>query len=178
MYTLCNRLAYPIQYYYYTKNIGRSILWISKVFNGSIERIYGDQKDLIHWRPQLNNYNELYRYSRHLGEAGWGKGRVQGAIDGTFFGFCRLADSVYQLQTYSGYYKENGLKYQSITTLDGLISYASKPFLAPLNDQDIYSESGVAKKLRIIFTGYQPLFLFGDNAYRELYGCIPPQNNQ
>ena len=131
MYTLCNRLAYPTRYYHHTKNIGRSISWISEVFNGSMERIYGDWKDLIHWRPQLNNYNELCRYSRYLGEAGWGEGRVWGAIDGTFFGFCRPADSVHQLQTYSGYYKGNGLKYQSITTPDGLISHASEPFLAP-----------------------------------------------
>ena len=131
MYTLCNRLAYLTRYYYYTKNIGRSISWISEVFNGSMERIYGDWKDLIHWRPQLNDYNELCRYSRYLGGAGWGEGRVWGAIDGTIFRFCRPADSVHQLQTYSGYYKGNGLKYQSITTPDGLISHASEPFLAP-----------------------------------------------
>jgi hypothetical protein len=75
---------------------------------------------------------------------------------------------------YSGYYKGNGLKYELITILDELISYASKPFLVPSNDWDIYSESGVAEKLYIIFINHKPLFLFGDNAYRKLYRCIPP----
>ena len=111
MYTLCSRLAYPTRYYHHTKNIGRSRSWISEVFNSSVERIYRDWHDLIYWRPQLNDYTELSRYARYLGEAGWGEGRVWGAIDGTFFGFCRLVNSVHQLQTYSGYYKGNGLKY-------------------------------------------------------------------
>ena len=74
MYMLYSRLAYPTRYYYYTKNIGRSHSWISKVFNGSVKHIYRDQKDLIHWRPQLNDYNEIYQYARHLEEAGWGEG--------------------------------------------------------------------------------------------------------
>ena len=59
MYTLCSRLAYPTRYYHHTKNIGRSRSWISKGFNGPVERIYRDWHDLIHWRPQLNDYTEL-----------------------------------------------------------------------------------------------------------------------
>lgn len=58
--------------------------------------------------------------------------------------------------------------------LDGLISYISKPFLAPLNDWDIYNELNIANKLRTIFANCKPLFIFGDNAYKKLYSYIPP----
>ena len=59
MYTLCSRLTYLIQYHHHTQTIGRGIVWISEVFNSLVEQIYRDWKDLIHWRPQLNDYEEL-----------------------------------------------------------------------------------------------------------------------
>jgi hypothetical protein len=150
----------------------------SEVFNGAVELLYQRWSELIHWRPQLNDYNVLKRYADAIGAAGWGRGRVWGAIDGTFMGFCRPENSDNQLRTYSGYYKGNGLKYQVVPTPDGLISHVYGPALGPANDWDIWGESAVEHQLRATFEGRQTLFLYGDNAYRECYGVVPPFHDQ
>jgi DDE superfamily endonuclease len=177
LYVLLSRLAYPARYYSHTKEFGRSISWHSEVFLGGVELVYELWSDLIHWRPQLDDYEQLQRYAQRMGDAGWGGGRIWGAIDGTFIAFCRPEISDHQLATYNGYYGTNGMKFQSITTPDGLVSHISLPFLGPSNDWDMYTESGVVNRLQNVYgppTNRQRLFLFGDNAYRDCYGIIPP----
>lgn len=167
-------MAYPTRYYHHTKEIGRGIAWLSSVYNGCISRVYERWGDMIHWRPQLNDYEYLERYAGAMQSCGFGAGSVWGAVDGTFMGVARPEDNETQKRLYSGYYKEHGLKYQAIATPDGLISHVSEPYLGADNDWQIWRQSGVGDKLRTIMAGHETLYVFGDNAYGDLFGIIPP----
>ena len=147
---------------------------MSQVLNGCVGRIHERWADLVHWRPQLDDFDQLARNADTMASAGFGGGRVWGSVDGTFMQFCRPEDNDMQRRTYSGYYGANGIKFQAITTSDGLISHASESFLGAYNDWSIWTHSGFQYKLRPTFRDRPALYVFGDNAYRDCYGIIPP----
>lgn len=114
------RLAYPDRSYHLCDPFGRSLAWLSTVFNDAIEHIAQQVfTTLMQWHPILDSYEELRNYADVIEEKDLGY-QIWGFIDGTFQGIGR-PQTVDQRDFYSGYYGAWGFKWQAIVTPDGLI---------------------------------------------------------
>ena len=71
---------------------------------------------------------------------------VWGFIDGTMRSICcpDKGQEVY----YSGYKKCHAVKYQALSTPDGLITHLAEPYTGRESDWTAYQSSGLVEKLR------------------------------
>jgi len=111
-----------------------------------------------------------------------GPGNIWGFIDGTLCSICRPKQG--QHQFYTGYklcHKLcHAIKFQGITTPDGLIAFLAGPFEGKLGDWMAWRQSGVEEILRDILSEnieQGRLFLYGDHAYSLSFGIICPFKN-
>jgi len=98
---------------------------------------------------------------------------VWGFIDGTVRKTCRPVR--FQKQAYSGHKRCHGIKFQSVTTPDGLIACLFGPISGNRHDSYMLSESGLQDQLRTLMPEDSELYwsLYGDPAYpttRLLFG--------
>jgi len=111
-------------------------------------------------------------------EAVGGPEHIWGFVDGTLRSICRPEHE--QHQFYTGYKRCHAVKFQGITTPDGLIVSLAGPFEGKLGDWLAWRQSGVENILRDIFSeNVEPgrLFLYGDHAYSLSFGIICPFKN-
>jgi hypothetical protein len=91
---------------------------------------------------------------------------VWGFIDGTLRKTCR--PSHFQKQAYSGHKRCHGIKFQSVTTPDGLIALLFGPINGNRHDSYMLRESGLLHQLRQLITPDSHRYsLFGDPAYPQ-----------
>ncbi|CAM9357653.1 unnamed protein product [Chrysoparadoxa australica] len=93
---------------------------------------------------------------------------VWGFIDGTIREISRLTEG--QREVYNGWKRLHGLKYQSITTPDGILRECWGPMLARRHDAHMLYESGLLDVLDDNFNdaaNKRPWALYGDPAYPE-----------
>ena len=65
-----------------------------------------------------------------------------------------------------------------IVTPDGLILSFIGSFEGKMNDQSMFTHSGVEEKLLKLFNGKKPLYIYGDSGYQSLYTVITPFSRQ
>lgn len=76
---------------------------------------------------------------------------------------------------YSGYKKCHAIKFQAVTTPDGLISHLAGPCPGSKGDWGMYMSSGLQQRLRTINAAQnaeERFYLYGDPAYSVTYGII------
>jgi len=100
---------------------------------------------------------------------------VWGFIDGTMRAICRPDKS--QEIYYSGYKKCHAVKYQALSTPDGLIAHLAGPYTGRESDWTAYQSSGLVGKLRELQLVDYPdpdkrFYIYGDPAYSLSYGII------
>jgi nuclease HARBI1 len=80
-----------------------------------------------------------------------------------------------QRATYSGHKRRPGLKWQMITTPDGILFHVFGPFEGRRHDMHLYSESGLDGILgdRLLIEGVQ-YYIYGDSGYMLLSYLITP----
>ena len=167
---LCVQLSFPHRLWELSKIFGRSEAYLSIVWTDTIEYLDSRYKRIIRWHPVLQ-YRRLKRYAKALQRFGGG-GHIWGFLDGTFVGIAR---PIYrQKLTYSGYKKKHGIKFQGLVTPDGLIASLAGPFMGEVNDNRMVTESRLLAQLRHVFEDREELYLYGDQAYTQLYGIIAP----
>jgi DDE superfamily endonuclease len=140
------RLSFPSRYKEQINIFGRSRAWCSSVFNDVVchlchrfgRFLYFDDERLT--RDQLRTYSEAIRRIN-------GAPRVWAFVDGTIRAICRPG-TVHQRPYYTGYKKLHGIKFQAISTPDGLIVSLAGPFEASLGDWAAWYESEIEDKLR------------------------------
>jgi len=118
-------LSWPLRGIELESFFGRSISWISAVFNDTIIYLYEQFQHTIEWHPLLTKQRiELYakEFERETGIS-----KIWGFIDGTFREVCRPSSG--QEFFYSRYKKRHRFKFQSITTPNSLIISAFGPAL-------------------------------------------------
>jgi nuclease HARBI1 len=88
-----------------------------------------------------------------------------GFIDGTLVQIARLS-GLMQRATYSGRKRKPGLKWQVVTTPDGMLFHVFGPFEGRRHDMHLYAESGLDDVLaeRLLIVGAQ-YHLYGDSGY-------------
>ena len=102
--------------------------------------------------------------------------RVWGFIDGTLRKTCR--PTYYQKHAYSGHKRCHGLKFQSVTTPDGLIACLWGPMNGNRHDSHMLRESNLLAQLRDMMTDIEPVYsLYGDPAYPQSMYIFGGYNN-
>jgi nuclease HARBI1 len=102
-----------------------------------------------------------------------------GFIDGTVIGISRPGDLEEQRVLYNGHKRKHALKFQAVTSPDGLILHAHGPMEGRRHDWTLFLQSGLdnqlAEKLRIGGTQY---CLYKDSGYSQReYLEIPYQGS-
>jgi nuclease HARBI1 len=92
-----------------------------------------------------------------------------GFIDGTVRAVCR--PGLYQRSIYNGHKRVHSIKFQSVSTPDGIIIHLSGPWSGRRHDARMFKESGLPEILNENFEGY---YLYGDPAYGCNNGVISP----
>lgn len=71
----------------------------------------------------------------------------------------------YQELVYDGHKRAHGLKFQSVTTPDGLLRDFNGPYEGQRHDAGILMESGLLDRLQDIREAYGRYYIYGDPAY-------------
>jgi hypothetical protein len=170
---VCARLSSPAKWYPIVDIFGRSIAWLSKVFNDTVLFLAAAFSSSIRWHHQLQSYDRLLEFTRGI-EGVCGVQQIWGFVDGTFRGCRRPTDNSEQRLVYSGHKRLHGMNWQAIVTPDGLISSLVGPFAGSVNDWAIWRRSGCEEVLRTTFQDKDILYIYGDPAYSNAYGISCP----
>ena len=161
------RLSYPCRLGELSDEFGRSLPDLSRIFNSTLMWIWrrwsGQVQDPFtkaHFTPaRLRAYRAaIYRKSGvDL--------RVWGFIDGTVRPMCRPRE--HQRMFYNGHKRVHALKFQAVTTPDGLICHLYGPVVGSRHDAGVHAESGLLPQLQqhMQLPAGPPYALFGDPAY-------------
>jgi hypothetical protein len=98
---------------------GRGTSWEEGVFNDTVVYLHARFEQLLQWDCVRLTPGRLQEYCEHLNVPGQ---RCFGFIDGTQRIICRPG-TLPQRTWYSGYKKCHGIKFQGVTTPDGLLSH-------------------------------------------------------
>ena len=152
---------------------GRSESYLSTIFLTVCEHLANTWRTNLEWHQQLRHYDKLIQFTRAIDTAGAGtRGLIWGFIDGHFQPFGRPQDDP---QLYYSH-KEHGMKFQAITTPDGLVSSLVGPFEGSINDCEMYTTSRIPVRLKRMIEkpGRRPIHLYGDAVYADFDGCTAP----
>lgn len=95
-------------------------------------------------------------------------GRCLGFIDGTVLGIARPGNSSEQNAAYNGHKRKHALKYQTITSPDGLILHAYGPMEGRRHDWALYLRSGIEDQLDdVCFIDGVQYYIHGDSGYNR-----------
>jgi hypothetical protein len=126
----------------------------------------------LNWDEDRLTPATIRRYAMAIENTGGAMG-VWGFIDGTMRAICRPDKN--QRLYYSGYKKCHAIKFQAVTTPDGLMSHLAGPWPGHRGDWGMYLASGLQNKLRRLNARENPedhCYLYGDPAYALSYGVI------
>ncbi|RPA89502.1 hypothetical protein L873DRAFT_1652126, partial [Choiromyces venosus 120613-1] len=103
----------------------------SIVFNSVISFLYNRFKNILHWDRRRLTLNMIKLYAQAIEGIG-GPVNIWGFVDGTLRSICQPERE--QHQFYTGYKQCHAIKFQGITTPDGLIASLGGPFEGKLSD--------------------------------------------
>ena len=153
----------------------RSRTWLCIIFNDVVEHLIHCFRDLLFWDDARLTRERIAEYAAAIERKGGVRG-VWGFIDGTMRAICRPQEN--QELFYSGYKKCHAVKYQAVSTPDGLIGHLAGPYTGRESDWTAYQNSGLASKLRglKLVDDTDPaadrFYIYGDPAYSLSYGII------
>jgi hypothetical protein len=156
---LLRRLAYPNRLCDIEWIFGRHKTVLSTMLNVMLEDVYAKHADKLSEVDQP--WLDIQEFCEAV-ENRCGIDCVWGFLDGTLKGICR--PGINQEVTYSGHKRKHGLKYQALSTPNGLIAHCYGPVEGRRHDSGMYQESGLDQQLQQIFltTGKA---IYGDSAY-------------
>ena len=165
---LLRRLTYPARLGDLCEEFGRSKAGLSIVFNYTLLWIWETWGDLI-TEPLTKPYLTAERvasYEDAIRRKSGVEWQVWGFIDGTVRRICRPGH--HQRDYYNGHKRIHALKYQGVTTPDGIICSLHGPYEGRRHDAGLFARSGLLDQLRehLPLPGNgQPYALYGDAAY-------------
>lgn len=169
------RLSYPRRLKDCINIFGKSESWCSTIFNDVALFLVSSQMDRLEWNSDYLSLSRLQGFASAV-ERACGVEKVWGFVDGTHRPIAIPIDN--QKPFFSGHKKQHGIKFQGITTPDGLITLHG-PYKGTRGDWKIWEESGYEDRLRAVFDGAgltpnEHLYLYGDPAYTFGYGVMGP----
>jgi len=161
---LLKRYAYPCRLNDLAEYFRRQIEFLSKLVNALTMFLYERFKVLLEFDYLRLTREKLEEFATAIAR----KTPLQcvfGFIDGTVRRICR--PSAHQKNWYSGHKRYHGLKYQAITTPDGIIVHLYGPIEARRHDITMFRLSAIAQTIQrhAKDTTGEQLFIYGDPAY-------------
>jgi hypothetical protein len=170
------RLSAPTRYKDCMHLFKKSRSWLSVIFNDVVCHLIERYREKLEWDRDRLSRQTLERYATAIERIGHCT-NVWGFIDGTMRAINRPLEN--QNLYYSGYKKCHAVKYQAVTTPDGLMSHLAGPWEGKHSDYRMYIESHLRGKLKAINTNAagedspeRRMYLYGDPAYGLSYGII------
>ena len=163
---LLKRLAYPNRYSDMIPRFGRAVPQLSMVVNQMMDYI---DSELGHLLSDLNqpwlSSDNLLMFCDAIHTKGAALNNTWGFIDGTVRPISR--PRIHQRIVYNGHKRQHALKYQSITTPNGMIANLYGPVEGKRHDATMLRMSGLMPILENFSLGPQQerLFIYGDPAY-------------
>ena len=161
------RLPYPARLADLVSEFGRSEAVLSLIFNTMLGWIW------TRWGHVLSNpfaqpyftASRIAIYARAVRQKSFVNLDVWGFIDGTVRPICR--PGLHQQMFFNGHKRIHALKFQIVTTPDGLIAHAFGPVEGCRHDAGVLGESGLLPLLQQNMNGPGgvPYALYGDAAY-------------
>ncbi|ETI30432.1 hypothetical protein F443_22444 [Phytophthora nicotianae P1569] len=159
------RLSYPSRWRELKDRYGRHESNLSSIFYYVCEHIARRCAPLLDgdWNRISSRLED---YTAAVRAKGGELRNVWGFIDGTLRRICRPLDSAEQQSMFNGHKRCHGIKYQSVTTPDGMIAHLFGPIEGRLHDLTLLEASGLESTIQNDqrFHGY---LLYGDPAYGQ-----------
>lgn len=156
---LLRRLTYPNRLCELEKEFGRTKTELSLIVNTVLEDIHSRFSSKI---TELNsNWIDLNRYAQAISNKGCPVRNCWGFIDGTCMMITR--PSIGQNSFYSGHKRQHCVKFQGVTTPNGLIAHLFGPIEGCRHDSYMLAESKLLETL--ITDSYKNYCIYGDPAY-------------
>ena len=113
---------------------------------------------------------QLKAFAQAISDRGAPLQNVWAFLDGTVRPICRPGK--YQRQAYNGHKRVHALKFQSVTTPDGIISHLTGPWAGKHHDGYLLSNSKLREQLEVYSHGpnREVLYIYGDPGYT--YGAF------
>jgi len=159
------RLSSPARWWDLEPLFGRSSSSLSEIFYETMERLDERWRDaLCTWRGDLM-VQRAPTYAQCVLDKGGGLDNCVGFIDGTGLFVARPGGGL-QRSVYSGHKRTHMLKFQTVTTPDGLLFHLFGPMEGRRHDITMYREAGMDDILEagLSIDGVQ-YCLYGDKAY-------------
>ncbi|OWY97970.1 hypothetical protein PHMEG_00031380 [Phytophthora megakarya] len=159
------RLSYPSRWKDQVEKFGRSNSNLSSIFYYVCEHIGDRCSPLL--RGDWNRVSSrLEDFASAISTKGSALNNLWGFIDGTVRKICRPGHSTEQQAMYNGHKRSHAVKYQAITTPDGMIVHMFGPAEGRAHDLTLLEDSGVETIIEEDqrFRGY---LLYGDPAYGQ-----------
>lgn len=173
---LCmHRLAYPTRLSEMAITFGRSRSAISQIINSFIKLLYRTLRPLVEFHGEFFPLEKMQEWAAAIARRRSPLKHCIGFMNGTFREVCRPIRN--QEALYSGEHKAHGLRFQAITTPDGLQRVVLGPFAGRMNDNMMVAESQIMEKLmmhqkHLNLTEY--FVLYSDSGYAPAPLLVPP----
>lgn len=164
------RLATPAPLSSLIEIFGYSLPALSRCIDSVSSIIYKKWHHLLEFDPVRLPPKTLDEFATAFALKGCPSDRIWGAIDCTIISICRPRKK--QRTTYSGYKKSHALKYQGVTTPDGIIALCFGPVEGRSADGTLLRLSGLKTQLAKYARGVDgtPRLIYGDPAYTPYNG--------
>lgn len=136
-----HRLSFPRRFADAVPLFRKSEGTLSALFRVVVDTIYEDWKHILLFDHVRLTSEYLMRLAEAVRNRGGMLERCWGFVDGTHIEICRPQQN--QELFYSGYKKIHSVKYQSITTPDGMITHLSGPYRGQQHDASILTDSKI-----------------------------------
>lgn len=174
------RMATPFRWRDVERFFGKHSSHVSEIFWETVESILERYGHLVSGALQepyiLNNAS---RYALAVQGRTGALNNCIGFIDGTNLKIARPKGNGLQNVVYNGHKRTHTLKYQAVTTPDGMFLHVFGPMEGRRHDWTLYSRSGIDGCLEqtMCVDGFQ-YCLYGDSGYNNReYLCIPFQGH-
>ena len=98
-----------------------------------------------------------------------------GFIDGTVIGMARTGSDAMQRDCYNGHKRKHALKYQVVTTPDGMMFHISRPVVGRRHDWYMYMQSGLDEILAVALDYAGTRYcIYGDPGYNNRWFLETP----
>jgi len=162
---LLRRFAYPNRLFDLRAVFGRQTSELSHFFTLILDHVFFNFGHLLNYDATRLTTAKLQEFSGLIHQKGAPLPRCWGFIDGTVRAICRPTYN--QKQVFNGHKRVHSLKFQSVTTPDGIIVHMSGPWLGRRHDCRMLRESGLPENLQQYAkdADNNPFYLYGDPAY-------------
>lgn len=165
---LLRRLAFPCRLIELMPMFGRSESMLSRIISATMRWIYNRwAQRLFSWDYTRLTPAKLEQFARAVSRAGSPLLDVVGFIDGTVRPIARPIEN--QRREYNGHHRLHAMKFQAVTTPDGIVAHLSGPYHGAQHDTTMYKISRLQATLlkRVKDVAGNNMCLFGDQGYEN-----------